>query len=116
MILRILSARVALCAALAAACCAQTAIVNEAGSAPAEHGAAALRAATAQKALGRVRIALAPGIQPEGFRIAKSAGGYDILGGDARGVMYGALDAAEQVQLSGGCGRSRRSPRWASGR
>jgi hypothetical protein len=79
---------------------AQPTVVNEAGPGPAEHGAAALRA-VARPATGSVRLAVSRDLPAEAFRIAKTAGGYRILGGDARGVLYGALDAAGQIRLSG---------------
>jgi hypothetical protein len=48
-----------------------------------------------------VRLAISRELKPESFRIAKAGGGYQIFGGDARGVLYGALDASEQIALSG---------------
>lgn len=79
---------------------AQTEVVNEARGPLTEFGAAAIRAA-GNGSLGRVVISVARDGKPEGFRILKAAGGYQVVGGDARGAMYGALELAEQLELTG---------------
>lgn len=103
----------ALLAALLPLATAQTSVVNSAGPGPAEFGAATLRTATGGKRLGSVRLAVSSQLKPEAFRIAKVAGGYEVLGGDARGAMYGALDFAEQVELTGAVREKRVEPALA---
>jgi len=95
---------------LATCCSAQTTVVNEAGAGPAGHGAGMLRAAAAGSSLGSVRLAISHELKPESFRIVKTSGGYQILGGDARGVLYGALDATEQIDLGGVLREKRAQP------
>ena len=66
-----------------------------------EFGAAAIRSSAGESSLGRVEIAVSADLKPEAFRIRKTSAGYQITGGDARGAMYGGLDFAEQVELTG---------------
>ena len=80
---------------------AQTIIVNNASGPMAAFGETAIRGAARGAKLGRVAISLAAELPPEAFRIRKTAGGYAISGGDARGAMYGALDFAEQLEIAG---------------
>ena len=80
---------------------AATDVVNQVPGPLGEFGAAAIRSAAGGVSLGRVAISVAKDLKPEGFRIRAANGGYEIAGGDARGAMYGALDFAEQVELSG---------------
>ncbi|MEQ1885133.1 MAG: hypothetical protein ABL967_08735 [Bryobacteraceae bacterium] len=48
---------------------------------------------------------------PESYRIEPGWGGGSISGGDIRGLMYGLLDAAEQIRTSGKLTRTRLTPR-----
>ncbi len=89
---------------------AQTFVVNNSGSAPGEFGAAALRDAAARTPLGRVVISIDPRLKPEAFRIRNTGEGWIVTGGDQRGAMYGALDAAEQLELSGGLHEKEEQP------
>jgi hypothetical protein len=77
-----------------------TEVTNEVAGPLAEFGASAIRA-SAGASVGRVRLAVSADLKPEAFRIRRTAAGYDVTGGDARGAMYGALDLAEQVDLTG---------------
>jgi hypothetical protein len=76
---------------------AATVVSNEIPGPIAEFGAAAIRNAASGISLGRVAISVSKDLPPEAFRIR----GHEITGGDARGAMYGALDFAEQLQLTG---------------
>ncbi len=95
-----LAAGLVLASALAGVC--QTVVVSETNSPLATYAAGELRAAAHSAQLGRVVLSISTDLPKEGFRIRKASGGYSIAGGDARGVMYGALAAAEQVALTGG--------------
>ncbi len=73
-----------------------------AAAGPAEFGQAELDAAMAQRKLkwkNQVELSLDA---PDTFRIEPySMGGAHITGGDLRGLMYGLLEAAEQIRDSG---------------
>ena len=80
---------------------ANTEVVNETQGPLTQFGVAAIRAAAANATLGRITVSVTRDLKPESFRIRKTAPGYQVSGGDARGAMYGALDFAEQIELSG---------------
>ena len=80
---------------------AATEVINQVPGPVGEFGAAAIRSAAGGLSLGRVAISVAKDLKPEAFRIRAANGGYEVAGGDARGAMYGALDLAEQVELTG---------------
>jgi hypothetical protein len=69
---------------------------------PIEYGLAELNAAMAARNLkgkNKAELSLDP---PESFRIEPySSGGAYITGGDVRGLMYGLLEAADQIRASG---------------
>ncbi len=69
---------------------------------PIDYGLAELNSAMAArnlKAKNRVELSLDP---PESFRVEPySSGGAYITGGDVRGLMYGLLEAAEQIRATG---------------
>src|ERR1035441_7694212 len=65
-----------------------------------EFGAAAIRHAAGGLSLGHVVISVSGDLKSEAFRIRATNGGYAVTGGDARGSMYGALDFAEQLELT----------------
>jgi len=73
-----------------------------AAAGPVEFGQAELDSAMAErklKAKNQVDLNLDP---PETFRIEPySIGGAHITGGDLRGLMYGLLEAAEQIRATG---------------
>ncbi|MEQ1948540.1 MAG: hypothetical protein ABL995_15215 [Bryobacteraceae bacterium] len=48
---------------------------------------------------------------PESYRIEPSWGGGSVSGGDIRGLMYGLLDASEQIRNTGKLTRTRAVPR-----
>ena len=79
---------------------AATEVVNQVPGPVAEFGAAAIRNAAGNLSLGRVVISLTKDLKPEAWNIRAVNGGYRVNGGDARGAMYGALDFAEQLQLT----------------
>ncbi|MGD0777111.1 MAG: hypothetical protein ABSC05_30190 [Candidatus Solibacter sp.] len=79
---------------------AATEVTNQVPGPLSEFGAAAIRSAAGGLSLGRVAISVTRDLKPEAFRIRAIDGGYAISGGDARGAMYGALDFAEQLELS----------------
>ena len=81
---------------------AATEVINRVPGPVSEFGAAAIRSASGGLSLGRVAISVSGDLKPEAFRIRAANGGYAITGGDARGAMYGALDFAEQLQLTAG--------------
>jgi hypothetical protein len=89
--------------ALARACVgeAATVVADEVRDTQTEFGAAAIRNAAAAIDIGRVTISVSRDLKPEAFRIQKTRGGYAVTGGDSRGAMYGALDLAEQLELTG---------------
>jgi hypothetical protein len=80
---------------------AATEVTNQVPGPVSEFGAAAIRNAAGGLSLGRVAISVTKDLKPEAFRIRATEGGYAVTGGDARGAMYGALDFAEQLELSG---------------
>jgi hypothetical protein len=74
------------------------------GGEPVAFGASRLREALAARGYRlddgagfRIAIAVEPG-EPEAFAVTRTAGGLAIVGGDAAGAMYGALQVAEQVR------------------
>ena len=77
-------------------------VATLAAAGPAEFGQAELDAAMAQRKLkwkNQVELSLDA---PDTFRIEPySMGGAHITGGDLRGLMYGLLEAAEQIRDSG---------------
>ena len=77
-------------------------LVTLAQAGPAEFGQSELDAAMAQRKLkwkNQVELSLDA---PDTFRIEPySAGGAHITGGDLRGLMYGLLEAAEQIRDGG---------------
>jgi hypothetical protein len=76
-------------------------VTNQVPGPLSEFGAAAIRNASRGLLLGRVVISVDRELRPEAFRIRATTGGYSVAGGDARGAMYGALDFAEQLELTG---------------
>jgi hypothetical protein len=86
---------------LALTASAATNVTNQVPGAMGEFGAASIRNAEGGISLGRVTISVTKDLKPEAFRIRATGGGYAVTGGDARGAMYGALDFAEQLELSG---------------
>ena len=80
---------------------ASTEVIDDVHRPMTEFGAAAIRNAAGDRSLGRVAISVADGLGPDSFQIRKTDTGYTVTGGDARGAMYGALDLAEQVELTG---------------
>jgi hypothetical protein len=89
---------------------AATEVVNQVPGPVSEFGAAAIRGAATGLSLGRVTISVAKDLKPDAFRIRAANGGYEVAGGDARGAMYGALDFAEQMELSGRVGEKEERP------
>ncbi|HMC59474.1 MAG TPA: hypothetical protein VKJ01_09805, partial [Candidatus Solibacter sp.] len=85
---------------LALTAAAATEVTNAVPGPVSEFGAAAIRKAAGGLSLGRVAISVAKDLKPEAFRIRAAEGGYAVMGGDARGAMYGALDFAEQLELT----------------
>jgi hypothetical protein len=90
-----------ICLLLAITAAAATEVANEAPGPIGEFGAAAIRRAAGGLSLGRVVLSVTRDLKPEAFRIRATNDGYAVTGGDARGAMYGALDFAEQLELSG---------------
>lgn len=84
-----------------AAAPATTTVVDTVAGPQTGFGAASIRAAATKLDVGRVAISISSALAPEAFRIRKTGGGFTIEGGDARGAMYGALDFAEQIELTG---------------
>ena len=76
--------------------------IGAAYAGPIEYGLAELNAAMAARNLkgrNKAELSLDP---PESFRIEPySSGGAYITGGDVRGLMYGLLEASEQIRASG---------------
>ena len=72
-------------------------------SSPVEFGMAELNAAIASRDLAiKPRIVAELNTDPpETYRIEPYAGGCHITGGDLRGLMYGLLEAAEQIRTDG---------------
>ena len=89
-----------MCLLLAFTAAAATEVTNEVPGPMGEFGAAAIRSAAGGRSLGRIAISVAKELKPEAFRIRAVSGGYAVTGGDARGAMYGALDFAEQLELT----------------
>ena len=89
-----------MCLLLAFTAIAATEVTNQVPGPVSEFGAAAIRNAAGGLSLGRVVISVTKDLKPEAFRIRAITGGYTVTGGDARGAMYGALDFAEQLELS----------------
>jgi hypothetical protein len=83
-------------------------IVREQRSAMTGFGAAELTRALEQAGCRvaaspeRIRLAITPALGAEAFRIRPSGAGLVVEGGDERGVMYGALDLAEQISIHRG--------------
>ena len=75
-------------------------VSNDVGDAATEFGASQLRGLP-DAGVGPASIAIDPTLGAETFEIRVGDGGTAIFGGDSRGAMYGALEAAEQVALSG---------------
>jgi hypothetical protein len=90
-----------LCLVLALTAAAATEVTNEVPGPLSEFGADAIRNAAGGLSLGRVVISVANDLKPEAFRIRATTSGYSVIGADARGAMYGALDFAEQLELNG---------------
>jgi hypothetical protein len=80
---------------------AATEVANHVPGPMSEFGAAAIRNAAGALSLGRVTISVTKDLKAEAFRIRATDGGYAVTGGNARGAMYGALDFAEQLELTG---------------
>jgi hypothetical protein len=81
---------------------------------PADFGVAEYNAALASRNLKwkvKYDVSLDP---PETYRIEPyAAGGAHISGGDLRGLMYGLLEAADQIRLTGRMKQSRGAPATA---
>jgi hypothetical protein len=73
---------------------------NDVGDAATEFGASQLRGLP-DSGVGLVSMAIDPTLGAEAFEIRVGDGRTAVYGGDSRGAMYGALEAAEQVTLSG---------------
>ena len=77
-------------------------MIGTAGAGPIDFGLAELNAALAARNLkgkNKAELSLDP---PESFRIEPySSGGAYITGGDVRGLMYGLLEAADQIRATG---------------
>src|ERR1035437_1092484 len=80
---------------------AATEVTNQVPGPVSEFGATAIRNAAGGLSLFRSVISVTKDLKPEAFRIRAITGGYAVTGGDARGAMYGALDFAEQLELTG---------------
>ena len=89
-----------MCLLLAFTAVAATEVTNQVPGPMGEFGATAIRSAAGGLSLGRIAISVAKDLKPEAFRIRAVSGGYAVIGGDARGAMYGALDFAEQLELT----------------
>jgi len=87
-------------------------VSNDIGDAATEFGASQLRALH-DPGVGPVRLAIDPRLGAEAFEIRVGDGGTAIYGGDSRGAMYGALEAAEQVTLSGSVAPTTKQPSLA---
>jgi hypothetical protein len=75
-----------------------------------EFGQEELRAALAFKNL-KLRITTEISLDPpEAFRIEPSAGGGRVTGGDLRGLMYGLIEAADQIRATGRLKATRATP------
>ena len=55
-------------------------------------------------------MAIDPVLGAESFEIRFGGDGAAIVGGDSRGAVYGALEAAEQVTLSGSVAPTAKRP------
>jgi hypothetical protein len=82
--------------------CAASFFASSAFAGPVENGLAELNAALAARKLKwRIKTEFSQD-PPESFRIEPySSGGAYITGGDVRGLMYGLLEAAEQIRENG---------------
>ncbi|MGZ8651792.1 MAG: hypothetical protein ACXWX5_06405, partial [Actinomycetota bacterium] len=84
-------------------------VSNDVGDAATAFGASQLRGLR-DPGVGPVSIAIDPTLGAESFEIRVGDGGTAIHGGDSRGAMYGALEAAEQVILSGSLAPTTKRP------
>jgi hypothetical protein len=84
-------------------------VSNEVGDAASEFGASHLRGLP-DPGIGAFSIAVDPSLGPEAFEIRPGDWGAAIVGGDSRGAMYGAVEAAEQVTSSGSVAATARRP------
>jgi hypothetical protein len=84
-------------------------VSNDVGDAPTEFGASQLPGLR-DPGLGPVSIAIDPTLGAESFEIRVGDGAIAIDGGDSRGAMYGALEAAEQVTLYGSVAPTTKRP------
>lgn len=84
-------------------------VSNDVGDAATEFGALQLRGLR-DPGVGPVSLAIDPTLGAETFEIRVGDGGTAISGGDSRGVMYGALEAAEHVTLSGSVAPTTKRP------
>jgi hypothetical protein len=84
-------------------------VSNDVGDAATEFGASQLRGLR-DPGVGSVSLAIDPTLGAETFEIRVGDGGTAIYGGDSRGAMYGALEAAEQVTLSGSVAPTTKRP------
>lgn len=85
-------------------------IALQAAAGPVEFGRAELDRAIAGRnlKLGAIRplAELSAGVKPEAFEIVP----WRISGGDLRGLMYGLLDAAEQIRATGRLAQTKQEP------
>ncbi len=84
-------------------------VTNDIGDAATEFGASQLRVLQ-DPGVGPVRMAIDPTLGAEAFEIRVGDGGTTISGGDSRGAMYGAFEAAEQVRSSGSVAPTTKQP------
>jgi hypothetical protein len=75
-------------------------VVNDVGDAATEFGASQLRQLTAP-GVGPVSIGTDPKLGAGSFEIRVGGDAVSVVGGDPGGAMYGALETAEQVTLTG---------------
>ena len=87
-------------------------VSNDIGDAATEFGASQLRGLR-DPGVGPVSMAIDPALGAESFEIRFGGDGVAIVGGDSRGAMYGALEAAEQVTLSGSVAPTAKHPSLA---
>lgn len=84
-------------------------VSNEVGDAATEFGASQLRRLP-DTGIGAIAITIDPKLGSEAFEIRPGVDGTAILGGDSRGAMYGAFEAAEQLTLAGSVVATSRRP------
>jgi hypothetical protein len=84
-------------------------VSNDVGDAASEFGASQLRG-LAETGAGTVSISIDAKLGPQAFEIRTGDGRTAIVGGDSRGAMYGALEAAEQLTLSGAVAATAKRP------